>query len=183
MWARWPWSDLVDAIWPNGRFLDDELAPTGQSSEPIGVELSESLSGLARIGAEDGFVRPRAGTPERNLPRGRSGARRPVLATAPRRRSWSSSSSPTIRLTGWRANPRHCYCRAGGPMICFPQSSRCASITPSARSMARYLCRWAMSATAPPITSCGQTAPSMLKARASSPRRSGTRAPRRRAVA
>jgi predicted acyl esterase len=33
-----PWSDLVDALEPNGRFLDTEIAPHGQSYEPIGVE-------------------------------------------------------------------------------------------------------------------------------------------------
>ena len=33
-----PWSDLVDALEPNGRFLDTEVAPHGQSYEPIGVE-------------------------------------------------------------------------------------------------------------------------------------------------
>ncbi len=33
-----PWSDLVDALEPNGRFLDTEIAPHGQSYEPFGVE-------------------------------------------------------------------------------------------------------------------------------------------------
>jgi predicted acyl esterase len=33
-----PWLDLVDALEPNGRFLDTEIAPHGQSYEPIGVE-------------------------------------------------------------------------------------------------------------------------------------------------
>jgi predicted acyl esterase len=37
-------SDLVDGLNPNGRFLDTEVAPFGQSYEPIGVQL-ESVDG------------------------------------------------------------------------------------------------------------------------------------------
>jgi predicted acyl esterase len=43
---RWPWSDFVDALQPNGRFLDSEVAPHGQSYEPLGVELQSYLAGL-----------------------------------------------------------------------------------------------------------------------------------------
>ncbi len=41
-WPIAPWSDLVDALEPNGRFLDTEIAPPGQSYEPIGV-LKQSI--------------------------------------------------------------------------------------------------------------------------------------------
>lgn len=40
------WSDLVDALEPNGRFLDTEIAPHGQSYEPIGVEKESIDSAL-----------------------------------------------------------------------------------------------------------------------------------------
>jgi len=68
-WARWPWSDLVAASWPNGRFLDSRIAPAGQSREPIGVELKEILSGLAAYGQEKGFMAPPGRDPEVELAR------------------------------------------------------------------------------------------------------------------
>jgi len=68
-WARWPWSDLVGASWPNGRFLDTGIAPAGQSREPIGVELKEVLSGIAADGREHGFTVPAGVDPEVDLTR------------------------------------------------------------------------------------------------------------------
>ena len=56
---RWPWSDLVDALEPNGRFLDTEIAPFGQSYEPIGVEIQSYVSGLlADAPATGGYIAP-----------------------------------------------------------------------------------------------------------------------------
>ena len=55
---RWPWSDLVDALEPNGRFLDTEVAPPGQSYEPIGVEIQSYVSGLLRRGPGERLHRP-----------------------------------------------------------------------------------------------------------------------------
>ena len=53
-----PWSDLVDALEPNGRFLDTEVAPAGQSYEPIGVE-KQSMSRPVRRGpASKAITRP-----------------------------------------------------------------------------------------------------------------------------
>jgi predicted acyl esterase len=57
-WARWPWSDLVDAQWPNGRFLDTQVAPTRQSREPIGVELQDWLGGLLASAEQTAFLAP-----------------------------------------------------------------------------------------------------------------------------
>ena len=45
-YPRWPWSDLVNALEPNGRFLETEVAPSGQSYEPIGVEIQSYNTGL-----------------------------------------------------------------------------------------------------------------------------------------
>lgn len=54
-WPRWPWSDLVDSLLPNGRFLDSEVAPAGQSLEPPGIELQSYVSGLYALGKESGY--------------------------------------------------------------------------------------------------------------------------------
>ena len=54
-WPRWPWSDLVDALLPNGRFLDTQVAPAGQSLDPIGIELRSYVSGLYALGKGTGY--------------------------------------------------------------------------------------------------------------------------------
>jgi fermentation-respiration switch protein FrsA (DUF1100 family) len=54
-WPRWPWSDLVDALLPNGRFLDSEVAPPGQSLSPIGIPISSYVSGLYALGQSSGY--------------------------------------------------------------------------------------------------------------------------------
>lgn len=52
---RWPWSDLVAALIPNGRYLDTEVAPKGQSLEPFGVPIASYLSGLYLTGFLSGY--------------------------------------------------------------------------------------------------------------------------------
>ncbi len=64
---RWPWSDLVDALDPNGRFLDTEIAPPGQSYEPIGVEIQSYVSGLYALGNASGYIAPAGADPEADL--------------------------------------------------------------------------------------------------------------------
>lgn len=54
-WPRWPWSDLVDALLPNGRFLDTETAPPGQSLEPVGVPIASYTAGLYALGKSSGY--------------------------------------------------------------------------------------------------------------------------------
>jgi fermentation-respiration switch protein FrsA (DUF1100 family) len=54
-WPRWPWSDLVDALLPNGRFLDTEAAPSRQSLEPIGIPIASYVSGLYALGKSSGY--------------------------------------------------------------------------------------------------------------------------------
>jgi fermentation-respiration switch protein FrsA (DUF1100 family) len=54
-WPRWPWSDLVDALLPNGRFLDTQVAPAGQSLDPVGIELQSYVSGLYVLGKSTGY--------------------------------------------------------------------------------------------------------------------------------
>ena len=38
-YPRWPWTDLIDALLPNGRFLDTQVAPFKQSLNPVGVPI------------------------------------------------------------------------------------------------------------------------------------------------
>jgi fermentation-respiration switch protein FrsA (DUF1100 family) len=65
---RWPWSDLVDALTPNGRFLDTEMvAPFAQSYEPFGVEIQSYVSGLYALGNSSGYIAPEGTDPEADL--------------------------------------------------------------------------------------------------------------------
>jgi fermentation-respiration switch protein FrsA (DUF1100 family) len=54
-WPRWPWSDLVDALLPNGRFRDTQVAPFQQSLHPVGIELRSYVSGLFALGKQSGY--------------------------------------------------------------------------------------------------------------------------------
>jgi fermentation-respiration switch protein FrsA (DUF1100 family) len=64
---RWPWSDLVDALTPNGRFLDTQIAPFAQSYEPFGVEIQSYVSGLYALGNASGYIAPAGADPEADL--------------------------------------------------------------------------------------------------------------------
>jgi dienelactone hydrolase len=65
---RWPWSDLVDALEPNGRFLNTEIAPFGESYEPIGVEIQSYVTALlADAAISDGYLAPVGKDPEAEL--------------------------------------------------------------------------------------------------------------------
>jgi len=66
-YPRWPWSDLVDALVPNGRFLDSQIAPAGQSFEPIGVEIQSYVSGLFALGNASGYIAPPGADPEADI--------------------------------------------------------------------------------------------------------------------
>jgi predicted acyl esterase len=66
-YPRWPWSDLVDALTPNGRFLDTEIAPFAQSYEPFGVEIQSYVSGLYALGQASGYIAPAGADPEAEL--------------------------------------------------------------------------------------------------------------------
>jgi hypothetical protein len=64
---RWPWSDLVDALEPNGRFLDGEVPPVGESYEPLGVEIQSYVTGLIAEGEAGGYIAPPGLDPEAEL--------------------------------------------------------------------------------------------------------------------
>lgn len=54
-WPRWPWSDLVDSLLPNGRFLDTQIAPPRQSLNPLGIEIQSYVTGLYSLGQSTGY--------------------------------------------------------------------------------------------------------------------------------
>jgi predicted acyl esterase len=66
-YPRWPWSDLVDALLPNGRFLDTQIAPADQSRNPVGVEIQSYVSGLFALGQSNGYVAPPGADPQADL--------------------------------------------------------------------------------------------------------------------
>jgi fermentation-respiration switch protein FrsA (DUF1100 family) len=67
-YPRWPWSDLVDALVPNGRFLETEIAPPHQSFEPFGVEIQSYDAGLYALGkTSNGFYAPPGEDPEADI--------------------------------------------------------------------------------------------------------------------
>ncbi|MGB9182582.1 MAG: CocE/NonD family hydrolase [Solirubrobacteraceae bacterium] len=66
-YPRWPWSDLVDALLPNGRFLDTQVAPPQQSRSPIGVEIQSYVSGLYADGQASGYIAPAGADPQADL--------------------------------------------------------------------------------------------------------------------
>lgn len=54
-YPRWPWSDLVSALIPNGRDLDSEIAGPEQSLRPYGVPIASFLNGLYLTGVLNGY--------------------------------------------------------------------------------------------------------------------------------
>jgi X-Pro dipeptidyl-peptidase (S15 family)/X-Pro dipeptidyl-peptidase C-terminal non-catalytic domain len=66
-YPRWPWSDLVNALIPNGRYLDFRLSNATESREPIGVPIQSYLTGLYASGAASGFYSPSGVDPGADL--------------------------------------------------------------------------------------------------------------------
>jgi predicted acyl esterase len=66
-YPRWPWSDLVSALEPNGRYLDTEIAPPGSSTEPLGVAIQSYVAGLYALGNVSGFYAEAGKDPEADL--------------------------------------------------------------------------------------------------------------------
>ncbi len=67
-YPRWLFSDLTAALTPNGRFLDTQISPFGQSYEPLGVELQSYDVGLYADGlANNGYYAPLGEDPEADI--------------------------------------------------------------------------------------------------------------------
>jgi len=53
-YPRWPWSDLVDSLEPNGRFLDSGVRSPTESREPLGIMKETFVDGLFASGKSKG---------------------------------------------------------------------------------------------------------------------------------
>lgn len=51
---RWPWSDLVASLIPNGRFLDDDDSTHDKSRDPLGVPIQSYINLFFALGAQSG---------------------------------------------------------------------------------------------------------------------------------
>jgi pimeloyl-ACP methyl ester carboxylesterase len=54
-YPRWQWTDLADALLPNGRFLDFKSSTDGASTSPIGIPIASYLTGLYDVGLKDAY--------------------------------------------------------------------------------------------------------------------------------
>jgi len=66
-WPRWPWSDLVSSLVPNGHFLDFDNRTNGSSRDPIGVPIQTYIEGLFASGAASGYYAPPRADPSADL--------------------------------------------------------------------------------------------------------------------
>jgi cephalosporin-C deacetylase-like acetyl esterase len=58
-YPRWPWSDLVNSLLPNGRFVDFKAEPpAGVSRNPIGIPIETYIEGLFGTGNTSGNYAP-----------------------------------------------------------------------------------------------------------------------------
>jgi hypothetical protein len=64
-YPRWPWSDLVDSLVPNGRFLDFRAPSDTESRDPLGIVKQTYVQGLFFSGLASGVY---CGTPPRPAP-------------------------------------------------------------------------------------------------------------------
>ena len=87
-WPRWPWSDLADALMPNGRLGLRTYA------SPVGVEIQAYEDALYALATTSGFVRA-AGRRPRGRPHGLEAACRSRRALRRRRPRRSSSKFHT----------------------------------------------------------------------------------------
>lgn len=66
VFARWPWSDLISSLAPNGRFINDDLATANLGAAPIGIEQS-NVEGLYALLSLTGNVAPAGVDPTADL--------------------------------------------------------------------------------------------------------------------
>src|ERR687896_74477 len=64
-YPRWPWSDLVDSLMPNGRYLDFRAPEAADSRDPIGIMKESYVTGLFGLGEGSGVY---CGTPPHTVP-------------------------------------------------------------------------------------------------------------------
>jgi pimeloyl-ACP methyl ester carboxylesterase len=54
-YPRWQFSDLLEALLPNGRFLDFQNSTAGSSTSPIGITIASYLTGLYGVGKSNAY--------------------------------------------------------------------------------------------------------------------------------
>ncbi len=64
---RWPWSDLVASLVPNGRFLDTRTSSDAESRDPLGVPIQSYIAGLYAKGQATGYYSPPGTDPTADL--------------------------------------------------------------------------------------------------------------------
>ena len=101
-YPRWLWSDLVNALLPNGRFVDFRVSSATESREPIGVPIQSFISGLYATGACVRLLRAVGPRPRRRphvLVRAHPG-RRALRRRHARDRGRDPRASPGLRAAG-----------------------------------------------------------------------------------
>jgi fermentation-respiration switch protein FrsA (DUF1100 family) len=66
-YPRWLWSDLVNALLPNGRYADFRNSAPTESRDPIGVAIQSYVAGLYALGSSTGFYSPPGADPGADL--------------------------------------------------------------------------------------------------------------------
>jgi fermentation-respiration switch protein FrsA (DUF1100 family) len=66
-YPRWPWSDLVESLEPNGRFLDFNVPTANDSRVPLGVAKQSYVEGLYALGLGSGYYAPAGVDPNADL--------------------------------------------------------------------------------------------------------------------
>jgi fermentation-respiration switch protein FrsA (DUF1100 family) len=66
-YPRWPWSDLVESLEPNGRYLDFNVPSTSDSLHPLGVMKQSYVEGLYGLGLTSAFYAPPGADPNADL--------------------------------------------------------------------------------------------------------------------
>jgi fermentation-respiration switch protein FrsA (DUF1100 family) len=66
-YPRWPWTDLVESLEPNGRFLDFNVPTATDSRVPLGVAKESYVQGLYTLGVVSGFYAPPGADPNADL--------------------------------------------------------------------------------------------------------------------
>jgi fermentation-respiration switch protein FrsA (DUF1100 family) len=66
-YPRWPWSDLVESLEPNGRFLDFNVPNVSDSRVPLGIAKQSYVEGLYGLGLTSGYYAPPGVDPNADL--------------------------------------------------------------------------------------------------------------------
>ena len=107
-YPRWPWSDLVESLEPNGRFLDFNVPSVNDSRVPLGIAKASYVEGLYGLGVTSGYYAPPGADPNADL----TSWNARVLSGEPEDASATAIAEPdrraSIRASGCRARPPRC---------------------------------------------------------------------------